>query len=121
MPENNQSPAALSVALQHIVAELRRQVEMEGWSAEHDDEHPPGVLAMAGACYAQHGARQLQEPGATSTIGRASPAFWPWEREWWKPKNARYDLVRAAALITAEIERMDRASMKVNFESEGKA
>jgi hypothetical protein len=27
---------------------------------------------------------------------------------WWKPKDRRRDLVRAAALIIAEIERLDR-------------
>lgn len=33
---------------------------------------------------------------------------WPWSREWWKPKNPRRDLVKAGALIVAEIERLDR-------------
>lgn len=28
--------------------------------------------------------------------------------EWWKPTNRRRDLVKAAALILAEIERLDR-------------
>jgi hypothetical protein len=36
------------------------------------------------------------------------PEMWPWSREWWKPRNSRRDLVRAAALIVAEIERVDR-------------
>jgi len=30
------------------------------------------------------------------------------ERGWWKPKGPRRDLIRAAALIVAEIERIDR-------------
>lgn len=36
------------------------------------------------------------------------PSFWPFETSWWKPKNTRSDLIRAAALIVAEIERFDR-------------
>jgi len=32
-----------------------------------------------------------------------------WAREWWKPKDRRRDLIRAAALIVAEIERLDHA------------
>ena len=37
--------------------------------------------------------------------------LWPWAASWWKPKNRRRDLVRAAALIVAEIERIDRATV----------
>lgn len=42
---------------------------------------------------------------------RLQPGYnWPrsWSRAWWKPKNPRRDLVRAAALLIAEIERLDR-------------
>jgi hypothetical protein len=37
---------------------------------------------------------------------------WPWSREWWQPKDRRRDLVRAGALIVAEIERLDRAASR---------
>jgi hypothetical protein len=39
-----------------------------------------------------------------------SPARWPWSQDWWKPTNPRRDLVKAGALIAAEIERLDRAT-----------
>jgi hypothetical protein len=39
------------------------------------------------------------------------PAFWPWPPEWWKPCDRRANLVRAAALLIAEIERIDRAAL----------
>jgi hypothetical protein len=35
-------------------------------------------------------------------------SFWPFERSAWKPKSPRSDMVKAAALIVAEIERLDR-------------
>jgi hypothetical protein len=38
--------------------------------------------------------------------------IWPWDRKWWKPTDRRRDLVKAAALILAEIERLDRATIK---------
>lgn len=82
-----------------IMAERRRQVEVEGWTPEHDDTHGRGDLADAAACYA-HG--ELINDAADG-------ALWPWDEAWWKPKDRRYDLIRAAALIVAEIERRDRA------------
>lgn len=97
--------AAPKNAINDIVAERLRQVSVEGWSPEHDDNHSCGELADAAACYASpapHGVRpQSVEP----------PAMWPWSREWWKPKDRRSNLVRAAALIVAEIERLDRAAL----------
>ena len=37
-----------------------------------------------------------------------APEVFPWEDAWWKPTTPRRDLVKAAALILAEIERLDR-------------
>ena len=42
----------MSKGAEMIAAERRRQVEKEGWTAEHDSGHPSGELAMAAACYA---------------------------------------------------------------------
>ena len=85
-----------------IAAERRRQVEAEGWSPEHDDLHCGGELSSAAACYA---IEPKFGPATLDFIER----WWPWERKWWKPKDRRRDLIRAAALIVAEIERLDRA------------
>ena len=95
--------------IDEIAAERRRQVEEEGWSLEHDDEHDRGELAVAAACYAKHAAdfRDALENGVTYRT-KATPPDWPWDRHWWKPENARRDLIRAGALIVAEIERLDR-------------
>lgn len=87
-----------SKALQDVASERARQIEGEGWTLEHDDEYSGGELAQAGTCYAL---------GHAGWIGFTHA--WPWPQRWWKPKNRRYDLVRAAALIIAEIERLDRA------------
>jgi hypothetical protein len=84
-----------------VLAERQRQIEMEGWTAEHDDLWTGGELASAGVAYAL----------ASHEIERA-PMEWPWDKEWWKPKNRRRNLVRAAALIIADIDRMDRTQVE---------
>lgn len=94
-----------------IAAERQRQVEDEGWTPEHDDQHDNNQLALAAACYAigatgiSRGISDL-EHGVEATL---SARLWPWSMDWWKPKDRRRDLIRAAALIVAEIERLDRA------------
>lgn len=98
----------MSKALEDIVAERRRQVEVEGWTAEHDDKHARGEMAIAAACYAL-------ETVASDKVRESDtvPKIWPWDAEWWKPTYRRRDLVKAGALIVAEIERMDRAQMLI--------
>ena len=42
---------------ERIAAERQRQVEREGWTADHDAQHTDGSLAWAAVCYAapEHG------------------------------------------------------------------
>lgn len=88
-------------AIHDVIAERQRQCQVEGWTPWHDDnEHNNGELARAATCYADTGNHLTQEQ---------FDAIWPWGRSAWKPKDARRDLVRAAALLIAEIERLDRA------------
>lgn len=94
----------LTKAAEDVLAERRRQVEVEGWTPEHDDSHGAGELAIAAACYA----------GNSAGKWGIATAAWPWAPKWWKPANARRDLVKAGALILAEIERMDRAALPPN-------
>lgn len=93
-----------SAAVIDVLAERIRQVEAEGWTAEHDDAHNKGQMAMAAACYALYAA-PLPEQHARH--------FWPWDWKWWKPSDQRRDLVKAGALILAEIERLDRAALRM--------
>lgn len=94
-----------------IAAERRRQIEAEGWTPKHDDQHSKGDLAVAAACYALHGVSfDHRSHPIRDIIGMALKYIWPWMIEWWKPKDRRRDLIRAAALIVAEIERLDRAA-----------
>ncbi|WP_217500321.1 hypothetical protein [Kosakonia sacchari] len=100
-----------SVAITDIIAERQRQQSAEGWTPEHDDEHNDGQLAIAASCYALMGAReQCLSDGEYHQSQKRLPYLWPWEPVWWKPTSPRRDLVKAAALIAAEIERIDRAA-----------
>jgi hypothetical protein len=104
MKEQKSSNQQLSQAALDVLAERRRQIEVEGWTPEHDAEHCHAELATAAACYIL---------GATSGFSSEEyagdvPTAWPWDPKWWKPKDYRRDLVRAAALLIAEIERSDR-------------
>ncbi|AFQ48272.1 hypothetical protein [Burkholderia cepacia] len=42
-----------------------------------------------------------------------APAWWPktWEPSWSKPTTPRRNLVKAGALILAELERLDRVAV----------
>jgi DNA-binding Xre family transcriptional regulator len=98
-----------SRAVLDVLAERAAHVHREGWTAEHDDGHDSGQMAMAAASYCQSAAKPklfARREGAAFS----PPMTWPWGLKWWKPKDPRRDLVRAGALIIAEIERLDRAS-----------
>lgn len=85
-----------------IAAERQRQVDVEGWTPEHDDEHTGRELARAAACYATNSRWGMDNPGVM-------PFNWPWEWDAWKPSADEVrNLVRAGALIAAEIDRLRR-------------
>ena len=107
MPHSQKIGAEVSAA-ERIAAERRRQIESEGWTPEHDDEHTGGAMAQAAACY------------AIATVPRYAGCFpiaWPWSPQWDKRPlgsvAATTDvrvraLEKAGALIAAEIDRLLR-------------
>lgn len=97
-----QGVGSLSNAALSVIAERQRQQSAEGWTTEHDDDHSCGEMALAASSYAQYAHRK--------PIAPAIPFNWPWEPEWFKQQGPRRDLVKAGALILAEIERIDRAA-----------
>jgi hypothetical protein len=93
-----------------VLAERKRQVEVEGWTPAHDDEHAKGEMAYAAAAYAVHGGSDDQDRLHSSFWS----ILWPWQASWWKPTTRRRDLVKAGALILAEIDRLDRAALSAD-------
>lgn len=93
-----------------VLAERRRQIHVEGFTLEHDDEHHRGELAIAAACYAEEAFCQLRVPDRLPEVSEIVPMLWPWEESWWRPSlDARRNLVKAGALILAAISQIDRA------------
>ena len=93
-----QGVGSLSNAVQSVIAERQRQQSAEGWTPEHDDQYSKSQLLWASSCYVLNTIQPFNR----------IPLDWPWAPEWWKPTNPRRDLVKAGALILAEIERIDR-------------
>jgi hypothetical protein len=104
------APGPPVAALVDLWKERIRQFAVEGCTLEHDDvDHPHGELAGAAAGYAWAAFVQGQPPDPDHELQLADPPpDWPFEDSWWKPRGARENLVRAGALILAEIERLDR-------------
>lgn len=105
-----------------IVEERKRQIKMEGWTEDHDDSHKKSELALAGACYAFYAASLNDdiEPSDCEVINLVSFQHWPFDRIWFKPGREDNEpgmastpqqirnLVKAGALIAAEIDRLKR-------------
>jgi hypothetical protein len=87
--------------VKEIHQERIRQIHDEWWSTRHDDKHTDGELAAAAAYYAA--------PEGTPE-GADRDRLWPYSSWGECPKGhpPRRRLVIAAALIVAEIERLDR-------------
>lgn len=116
-----------------IAHERRRQIEQEKWTPEHDDGHKDGSLALAAICYAT--------PARIFVIketGKGVAFNDPWPNSWlpsfdkrfkygeaketitgYAPDPTTYSfeerfdlLVKAGALIAAELDRLQRLRAK---------
>lgn len=104
MPRQEAKPAVQAVT--DVLAERQRQKDVEGWTPDHDDMHNDGQMAVAAGFYAL----QCGYPHERTNWKGDAPMYWPWAKSWWKPTTKRRNLVKAGALILAEIERIDRAA-----------
>lgn len=86
-------------AAMDVLGERRRQTEEKGYTAERDAAYTKGELARAAAAYAMASAGYVRLGAET---------LWPWSASTWKPGEKRRALVKAGALVLAEIERLDR-------------
>jgi len=88
-----------------IVQERHRQIEEEGWTANHDDQHKRRELAKVAICYTEETIAGVRE-GVPDNFPRE------WSLNWWKPSGDPIkNLVKAGALIAAEIDRLRRNHM----------
>jgi hypothetical protein len=82
-----------------IADERQRQVQQEGWTPEHDDEHDEGEMAISAAAYALRHTHKKPIAVDLECEGSCFPL---------KPKDPIRNLVRAGALIAAAIDRIQR-------------
>lgn len=92
----------MKTGIELITEERQRQITEEGYQPYMDERnYPNGELANAAGCYA------LQPTQRYFSYERNCPHAWPWDTKFWKPSPDRLrDLVKAGALILAEIERI---------------
>ena len=93
-----------------IAEERARHSTVEGWTPAHDDKHRRRQLAKAAHSYlATHAEPDVDHPRSPALM--RSCWDWPWAKKWWKPSNDPVrNLVKAGALIAAEIDRLNRAA-----------
>ncbi|HFU1359324.1 TPA: hypothetical protein ACGQTY_002507 [Citrobacter farmeri] len=84
-------------AILDVIAERQRQQSVKGFSTQQDDTYIGGELAAAAISYIEP-----MEAGD----------YWPadWHDDSFRPSDYRRNLVKAGALLIAEIERIDRAT-----------
>lgn len=111
------------LGLANIAQERARQVNVEGFTLEHDDEWTENQLALAAISYLWP--TGWQPPDVLA--GEGVPSTWPFEATEWKPKDRLHNLVIAGALVAAEIDRQLRieanpeadTSIKAKIHDEG--
>lgn len=88
-----------------IAAERQRQIDVESYAPDRDDRYTHGELVNAAAAY-------MHARNATSArrgLGMAELCGWPWSvRSFRIDDDPVRNLVKAGALIAAEIDRLQR-------------
>lgn len=89
----------MTAALTDIGRERRRQITLRGFDDALDDAWTDRQLRDAAMAYLAK-----------------DPVYWPFSQQHFKPRGYRENLVRAAALIAAEIDRVDRMASTADAE-----
>lgn len=82
----------------HLFALERARQTLKGYGTRHDAQHLNGELVRAAGAYARHARYQ--------DIADATPMWpWPWRSAGFQPGTPIQDLVKAGALLAAEVDR----------------
>lgn len=96
-------------ALELIRKERERQISKEGYDADHDGHHIRGELSEAAAAYAKCTSAMLRGADADEFPAdmMVDAGDWPFEESAWKlTDDPIRNLVKAGALIVAELDRL---------------
>jgi hypothetical protein len=98
--------------LELIRQERNRQIK-KGFDSQHDDQEVNEELARAAAVYVMpERYRNIEISSLPVDERNLTRVFWPYREEFKMSSNRRKDLIKAAALIVAEIERINRIKNK---------
>src|SRR6478735_8401238 len=100
----------MKTGIELISAERTRQISQEGWSPEHDDGHKRMEISQAAGAYTKAARLLVLDESSVNEIVNTRPIDWPWGLQSWKPsQDPIRNLVKAGALIAAEIDRLQIA------------
>jgi len=85
-----------------VTEECNRQINEEGYNLNHDKKYTNNELSYAGIHYA------LPED-TRKFLNRSGIDLWPWDDVHYKPTTRLRDLVKAASLIIADIDRIQNS------------
>lgn len=102
-PSHRQGGRLVTLGTDLITAERQRQIDEEGYDADHDRAVGSDELAIAGSVYACPGKFRRTDDGLAIID-------WPWGFAAWKPATRRRELVKAGALIAAAIDALEDES-----------
>lgn len=97
-----------------IAEERQRQIDVEGYTAQHDSNHKVSEFIYAAIAYAESAKVSANSEGlglSDLEIGRRKAEmgrFFPWGADSFKPTTCRRDLIKAGALIAAAIDRLNQ-------------
>jgi hypothetical protein len=96
-----------ATGIELIAEERARQISQENWSEAHDDTHTDGDMRDAAEAYLRE--LRYRFDHRDGVVAKIPSAPWPWLDDSWKPTaNPIRQLVKAGALIAAEIDRLAR-------------
>jgi hypothetical protein len=99
----------MMTGVEQIANERARQGIVEGFDAAHDDKHDQEELVLAACAYAAASINQFRPPQLKLDEHLPPHPMWPWAKRDWKPSSDKVrNLVKAGALIAAEIDRLQR-------------
>lgn len=104
----------IKTGIELIAEERQRQIDVYGYDDEHifnsPEDYQLGELALAAACYALPDDERISHDESFVP----TPDLFPWDQQYWKPspENRVRELVKAASMLVAEIDRLQNSNPK---------
>lgn len=98
-------------ALSRLLRERIEQVERHGYTRSHDADHQEGEIGLGALAYLCAGLAVELGDGFDEAAARQAACLdsaanvWPWPRELFRPHDYETCLVKAGAMILAELDR----------------